>query len=101
MAVIYEVTLHVREALAADYLAWLREHVGQMLALPGFVGAELAQIDEVAAGERGWCVRYTLRDRASLDAYFRDHAPRMRGDGIARFGDAFRASRRILVPVER
>ena len=42
------------------------------------------------------CVQYTLRDRASLDAYLRDHAPRMRAEGEARFGGRFRASRRVL-----
>jgi len=101
MAVIYEVTLHVDDAIAAEYLAWLRAHIGQVLALPGFEEAELAALEEDDAGQSAWCVRYRLRDRAALDAYFRDHAARMRADGTARFGDAFRASRRILLPIER
>jgi hypothetical protein len=41
-----------------------------------------------------------LRDRAALDDYLREHAPRMRAEGIARFGDRFRAERRVLVPLE-
>jgi len=101
MAVIYEVTLHVQGAIADAYLAWLRSHIGEILALPGFEGAELAELEGVPPGERGWCVRYRLRDRDALDAYFREHAPRLRADGIARFGDGFRAERRILAPVER
>jgi antibiotic biosynthesis monooxygenase (ABM) superfamily enzyme len=100
MAVIYEVTLHARAEIADAYLAWLREHVVAMLGLPGFEGAELHALDAGSADERGWCVRYRLGDRAALDAYLRDHAPRMRAEGIARFGDAFRAERRILVPLE-
>ena len=117
MAVIYEVTLHARAEIADEYLAWLREHVEAMLALQGFEGAELHALDAVtaaqggasagrtgcagaAADERGWCVRYRLRDRAALDAYLHDHAPRMRAEGIERFGDAFRAERRILMPLE-
>ena len=99
MAVIYEVTLHARAGIADAYLAWLREHVAAMLALQGFEGAELHALDVPTAGERGWCVRYRLADRAALDAYLRDHAPRMRAEGIARFGDAFRAERRILIPL--
>ena len=108
MAVIYEVTLHAHADIADAYLAWLREHVAAMLALQGFEGAELDALEgesaaaaASAAGERGWCVRYRLRDRAALDAYLRDHAPRMRAEGIARFGDAFRAERRILIPLDR
>jgi len=99
MAVIYEVTLHARAEIADAYLAWLREHVAAMLALQGFEGAELHALDGAPADERGWCVRYRLSDRAALDAYLRDHAPRMRAEGIARFGDAFRAERRILTPL--
>jgi len=115
--VIYEVTLHARAKIADAYLAWLREHVAAMLELQGFEGAELHALEAVpaaqggagagttgcaeeAADERGWCVRYRLRDRAALDAYLHDHAPRMRAEGIERFGDAFRAERRILVPLD-
>jgi antibiotic biosynthesis monooxygenase (ABM) superfamily enzyme len=101
MAVIYEVTLHVKREIADAYLAWLREHVAQMLALPGFESAELDALIEHSEAERGWCVRYRLADRAALDAYLRDHAPRMRGDGQTRFGDGFRAERRILEPLDR
>jgi hypothetical protein len=46
-------------------------------------------------------VRYRLRDRAALDDYLRDHAPRMRAEGLARFGDAFRAQRRVMLPLDR
>ncbi len=99
MAVIYEVTLHANAAIANAYMAWLREHVAAMLALPGFESAELAALIEDTEVERGWCVRYRLRDRAALDAYLREHAAAMRSEGIARFGDAFRAQRRILEPL--
>ena len=110
MAVIYEVTLHAKAEIAEAYLAWLREHIAQMLALPGFEAAELDALIEdsgsgtvecAGAAERGWCVRYRLRDRAALDAYLREHAPRMRNEGIARYGDAFRAQRRIMTPLGR
>jgi hypothetical protein len=100
MAVIYEVTLHARMSIADEYLAWLRGHIAEMIALPQFESAELCELETTATDELSWCVRYRLRDRAALDAYLRDHAPRMRADGIARFGDAFRAERRVLVPLD-
>ena len=98
MAVIYEVTLHAKAEIAEAYLAWLCEHIAQMLALPGFESAELDALVEDSAAERGWCVRYRLHDRAALDDYLREHAARMRNEGIARFGDAFRAQRRVMTP---
>jgi antibiotic biosynthesis monooxygenase (ABM) superfamily enzyme len=99
MAVIYEVTLHVRASVADAYLAWLREHIVEMLTLPGFETAELDALVTESATERSWCVRYRLHDRSALDDYLRDHAPRMRDAGIARFGDAFHAERRVLAPL--
>lgn len=95
--VVYEVNLDVDSAIAADYRAWLHAHVAQMLALPGFASAQVYAVAEPAEpGRTGWCVHYRLRDAAALEAYLRDHAPRMRAEGAARFGERFRASRRVL-----
>jgi quinol monooxygenase YgiN len=97
-AVVYEVTLDVDTSLLPDYLPWLDRHVGQMLALPGFTGAQVYAQHEPAPdpGRAVFCVHYRLRDRAALDEYLRTHAARMRADGQQRFGDRFSASRRIL-----
>ena len=97
--VVYEVSLRVQRAIAADYLAWLRIHVEQVLALPGFLDATLYAIDADAGADDdciGWCVQYRLGDRAALERYFREYAPQMRAEGLARFGTRFRAERRIL-----
>lgn len=95
--VVYEVNLDVEAAIAADYRTWLEAHVAQMLSLPGFESAQLFDVSEpVDAGRVAWCVHYRLRDAAALDAYLREHAPRMRAEGVARFGERFRASRRVL-----
>ena len=96
-AVVYEVDLDVDAAVASDYRGWLDAHVQDMLALPGFVSAQVFEVAEpVAAGRVGYCVHYRLRDADALDAYLREHAARMRADGDARFGGRFRASRRVL-----
>lgn len=102
MALIYEVTVRVPLARADEYLAWLRPHIAQMLALPGFEEAALeALCEDLGADECGWCVRYRLRDRQALETYLREHAPRLRGEGIARFGTDLRAARRVLQPLAR
>lgn len=93
----YEVNLQVDESIAAEYRDWLREHVAEMLSLPGFVDATVFEVREpVEPGRMGMCVHYRLRDRAALDAYLRDEAPRMRDVGVKRFGGRFSASRRVL-----
>jgi quinol monooxygenase YgiN len=96
-AVLYEVNLQVRQDIADAYLEWLHAHVAEMVQLPGFLDARISR--DGAADEGGplrLCCHYRLRDAAALDAYLREHAPRMREDGVRRFGDGFSASRRVL-----
>ncbi|MEO5595588.1 MAG: DUF4286 family protein [Lysobacteraceae bacterium] len=94
--------LDVESAIADTYIDWLRAHVGQMTQLPGFTGATVFALsgEDLDADRVGWCVQYRLRDRLALDDYLREHAPRMRDDGVARFGDRFRATRRIMHVVD-
>ena len=100
--IVYEVDLVLDAGIADEYRTWLTAHVGELLALPGFTGARILEVVEppAAAGEARLCVQYTLRDEAALEAYLRDHAPRLREAGIARFGTRFRASRRVLRTLE-
>ena len=92
--IVYEVRVAVDAEVAPDYRAWLEPHIREILSIDGFSHAELYAEDD-AHGHVVWTVRYQLRDRAALEAYLRDHAPRMRADGEARFGGRFTASRRV------
>lgn len=98
--VVYEVNSAVDADLRADYLAWLRPHVDEILALPGFTGADAFEVREpVEPGEARFCMQFRLVDDAALQAYLRDHAPRLRAEGVARFGARMRAQRRVMVPL--
>ena len=101
--VVYEVNVQVDASIADACHDWLNGHVQQMLGLPGFVSARMHQVLEPAPadGQAAWCVHYLLRDTAALDDYLREHAPRLRADGVTRFGNRFRTSRRVMreVPI--
>ena len=98
--IVYVVDLEVDAGIAPEYLSWLREHVREMLALPGFVDAQIFEpLEPAPAGQAAYSVHYELRDRAAYEAYLQDHAGRMRAAG-ARFGHRVRASRRLLKPLE-
>ena len=103
MTVIYEVNLAVDAEITAEYRRWLTTHVQEMLAFPGFTGARILEAAEAEpdAKQTTFCTQYELIDQAALDEYLRMHAARMRADGIRRFGDRFRASRRILRELDR
>ena len=98
--IVYEVRAAVDRASAEAYRAWLEPHIHEILAIEGFTHAELLAED----GEDGrpvLTVRYHLESRDALERYLRDHAPRLRADGLARFGGRFDATRRVLELVRR
>ena len=97
---VYEVNLHVSDAIAHAFAAWLRRHIRKMLAIDGFERAVWWRVETDQAGTTTWCVHYHVTDRAHLNAYFERHAGAMREDGIRRFGGKFTADRRILDEVQ-
>jgi len=96
--IVYEVNLRVRRTIEREYRAWLDGHMREILALPGFVKAELFEVTDPAPSpeEVSLCTRYHLRDEPALLVYFREHAPRLRAEGVERFGKNFRADRRVM-----
>lgn len=105
MELIYEVSLAVDPEIAEAYEAWLRVHVLEVLDNPGFDSATIHRADAPEGdGRRHFVVHYAVRDRAALEAYFASDGPRgaqaMRADGVARFGERFVATRRILERIE-
>ena len=99
--IVYEVNLDVDDAIAVAYREWLEAHVRDILILPGFLGAEIFEcIDPPPTPQRhSLCVQYRLAEAGDLERYLREHAPRMRADGEARFAGKFSASRRVLRPL--
>lgn len=101
MSVIYEVNLRIDPERAADFGAWLPDHVQEVVELPGFVSAEIAREETDDQDAPAWSVRYRLVDREALERYLDKDAERMRADGLKRFGDRMQASRRILESTHR
>ncbi len=93
----YEVALQPDPEILGDFEAWLEYHVDDVLALPGFTGASIHKAEDPETGAQLRVVRYELENRAALDRYLEEFAPRMRAAGVAKFGDRFRASRRIVL----
>ena len=94
--VIYEVNLTVDAEIADDYAAWLGPHIKEILEVDGFLSAEWFEVEADGEDYVHWCVQYRVKDRTALETYFVEHADRLRGDGLERFGGRFTAERRIL-----
>ena len=69
-------------AVAERWLGWLRDgHLADVVAA-GAERADAVRLD----GDRVCCeARYTFASRAAFEAYERDHAPRLREEGLALF----------------
>jgi hypothetical protein len=70
--------------VAEEWLAWLRGgHLEEVLA----AGAQDAELVELVTPppQRRFEVRYHFANAEAFAAYERDHAPRLRADGLARF----------------
>jgi hypothetical protein len=80
------------ESLAAQYLAWLRDegHVAEVCAVSG-ASATIVRLDPAAPPRIE--VRYRFPSRRAFADYERDHAPRLRAEGLARFPRGARFTR--------
>ena len=94
--VLYEVNLDADAAIAGPFDTWLRDHIADVLQFDGFLSAEILDDDTASEGRIRRIVQYRLRNQAALDAYLREHAPRMRAQGVEKFGERYTAERRVL-----
>ena len=94
--VLYEVNLDADAAIEGPFDTWLRDHIADVLQFDGFLSAEILGDDTATDGRIRRIVQYRLRNQAALDAYLRDHAPRMRTQGVEKFGERYTAERRVL-----
>ena len=94
--VLYEVNLDADAAIAGPFDTWLRDHIADVLQFDGFLSAEILDDDTAPEDRIRRIVQYRLRDQAALDAYLREQAPRMRAQGVEKFGERYTAQRRVL-----
>lgn len=93
---LYEVNVEINETIYEDYLLWLHSHVKEILLIDGFVRANIFEDQDQTDSIKKFSIQYFLKDQKSLESYLKNHAPRLRQDGIDRFGNQFKATRRVL-----
>jgi hypothetical protein len=72
-------------AVAVEWLAWLRdEHLGEVCAA-GALDAEAVRLDPPPGVAARCEARYHFASRPDFQRYERDHAPRLRAEGLKRF----------------
>jgi hypothetical protein len=88
----YEVLATARDDASGEAWAeWLNsKHIADVIAA-GAKSGRLIKLDEPA---RTYAAQYEFESREAFDRYVRDHAPRLRTEGIELFGDRLMYTRR-------
>lgn len=97
---IYNVTIHIEDSIQKEWLAWIHDHIQEVLATGRFSSAKLTQVlVEEEMGGKTYSVQYTINSRQELDEYYKFDAPKLRSDGMQRFADkmvAFRTELKVV-----
>ena len=99
--IIYNVTINVDDSIHQEWLLWIKEHIPHVLATGKFTEAKLTKVlVEEEMGGTTYSVQYRAKSREDLDAYYKNDAERLRGDGINRFADKILAFRTELEVID-
>lgn len=84
--ILYTVSCTFTDPAVADaWLAWLRGgHVTEVCAA-GALCARIVRVDGPGGAPIRYDIHYRFASRADFERYERDHAPRLRAEGLARF----------------
>lgn len=98
--VIYEVNLKIANNIYNEYMKWLKNHVNEMIKFDGFKHVEIGLVrEETEKSHKNVRVAYGIDSEKHLDTYFLQHAENMRADAVAKFGDQFSATRRVITDI--
>ena len=98
--IIYNVTINIEQSAHKRWLQWMQnKHIADVLATGLFNNARLVKV--LVEEDEGvtYSVQYFCDSREKLNEYYKNHAPKLRQDGLALFGDkmlAFRTELEIL-----
>jgi len=95
---IYNVTINVEETIHDQWFTWMKDkHIPDMLGTGKFSKAKMCRVVvEEEMGGITYAVQYTTKDKATLEAYYKEDAEQMRADGMQRFAGNFVAFRTEL-----
>ena len=95
---IYNVTTNIDESVHDEWLAWMQEtHIPDVLGTGKFIKAKMSRVlTEEDQGGITYSVQYTVIDRATLEKYYTEDAPRLRKKASERFPDRSVSFRTVL-----
>ncbi|WP_347343919.1 DUF4286 family protein [Maribacter aestuarii] len=98
---IYNVTTNVDSSSHKDWVHWMQsKHIPEVLATGKFLSAKMTKVlVEEDMGGVTYSVQFTVKDKAALDRYYQEDAPRLREDAQKLFAGkaiSFRTELEVL-----
>jgi len=99
--VFYEVNLKINADIIFKFDEWLKDHVKNMLGVPGFLSASVVIPEITATIYQYRTIKYRIENKATLDSFFDHHAEKMLSTGEAKFRNQFTATRKVyIIPID-
>lgn len=99
--IIYNVTVKIDNDIHEEWLQWMREiHIPEVMATGCFTKNELAKVLVDDTDGQTYSIQYRCSDRAQLDQYFEQHAPKLQQEHTDRYKEKFVAFRTLLELVD-
>lgn len=92
--IIYEVNIELDTEIISEFNEWLDEHINKMLQFEGFKSAK--KLNSIKDEQYFLTVQYNVDSQEDLDRYLGNYADQMRMVGFNKFGNKFKAHRRIM-----
>lgn len=98
--IIYNVTANIDASIHDKWIAWIKEHIPQVLATGYFTEAKLTKVlVEEDMGGSTYSIQYRAKSREALDSYYKNDAELLRRDSLKLFADkvlAFRTELEVI-----
>ncbi len=98
---LYNVTINIDDSVHDQWLRWMQDkHIPEVLSTGKFSSARMVKVlvtEEM--GGQTYAIQYATDSKATLEKYYQEDAPRLRGESERLFGDkmlAFRTELEVL-----
>jgi len=94
---LYNVTLILEEAIADEWLIWMKEvHIPEVMATGKFVSHRLLKVVDSPNEGVTYCAQYIAKNEAEYNEYQEVHAPALQAKTLERFENKFVAYRSLM-----
>lgn len=100
--IIYNVTISIDQVVEIQWLDWMKnKHVQEVLDTGCFVSARLSRLTSHAQpNSTSYAIQYLCESEELLKEYYKKYAPKLREEGIQKFGNKMQGFRTELEVID-